>query len=461
MKLHSLPITVASLAIASIVVACGDTDSIGSSLIQTDNEIIIEDNFQLTGLSVDNSRVQSRTAMLLLGTINTGDFGNFSSDFVTQFMPVSKLDTNLVAAADIDSVKLNLLFEPGSFVGDSIIPMGLEVYRLNRSLETPIFSDFDPADYYDASGYLGSTIYQASTLDLPDSLAELDYREIYVDLPRELGVELFDLYQTNPAAYNDPALFAKHFPGIYVRNSYGSGRVTQLGASIIQFFYHRDMLTDEGNDTTCYYTGTFFSATPEVLSNNNISYTVAPQLIERAEAGEPLIIAPAGMDVEMRFPLPEIVQYYREHAGRLAILNNLTLSIPAADVTNAYGIEPPETLLMVLKKDRESFFANGDVTDGEISFYGTYSATTDTYEFTSLRTYLLNALKSEEEITEEDYTFILTPVTMTSESVYNSDYGTYQDLVTEVAPYVVQPTMTSLRLDKAEIILTMTNQKAN
>lgn len=456
--LYYLSVLFAS-ALASIAIpACGDTDSIGSSLIQSDNEIIIEDNFTLTGHSVENSKVQSRTAMLLIGSIDTDQYGKFDSDFVTQFMPVAQLDSTLTSATDIDAVKLKLMFAPGNFVGDSVVPMGLEVFRLNKGLKAPIFSDFDPADYYDHSKPIGSTIYATSNLELSDSLRELNHRDIYVDLPRDLGVELFNLYKSNPQIYNDPQAFSQHFRGIYVRNNYGSGRVTQIGATILQLYYHHDTVNDAGRDTTYNYIGNFYSATPEMLSNNNIAFDMAQPLRDKADAGHPIIVAPAGLDVEMSFPLIDIINFYRQHSGKLAVINNLTLSIPTAAISNSYGIRPPAQLLMVLKKDKDEFFNKCKVTDGVTSFYANYSDETHSYDFSSLRSYLLDALQREDELTADDFTFILTPVTVGDETVYDSYTGGYTTYVKDIVPYVQQPAMVELLLSDAKIEFTFTNQ---
>lgn len=456
--LYYLSVLFAS-ALASIALpACGDTDSIGSSLIQSDNEIIIEDNFTLTGHSVENSKVQSRTAMLLIGSIDTDQYGKFDSDFVTQFMPVAQLDSTLTSATDIDAVKLKLMFAPGNFVGDSVVPMGLEVFRLNKGLKAPIFSDFDPSDYYDHSKPIGSTIYATSNLELSDSLRELNHRDIYVDLPRDLGVELFNLYKSNPQIYNDPQAFSQHFRGIYVRNNYGSGRVTQIGATILQLYYHHDTVNDAGRDTTYNYIGNFYSATPEMLSNNNIAFDMAQPLRDKADAGHPIIVAPAGLDVEMSFPLIDIINFYRQHSGKLAVINNLTLSIPTAAISNSYGIRPPAQLLMVLKKDKDEFFNKCKVTDGVTSFYANYSDDTHSYDFSSLRSYLLDALQREDELTADDFTFILTPVTVGDETVYDSYTGGYTTYVKDIVPYVQQPAMVELLLSDAKIEFTFTNQ---
>ena len=44
---------------------------------------------------------------------------------------------------NIDSLKLLMFVPKGSLVGDSLAPMGLEVYRLNKQLTAPIFSNFN------------------------------------------------------------------------------------------------------------------------------------------------------------------------------------------------------------------------------------------------------------------------------------------------------------------------------
>ena len=62
------------------------------------------------------------------------------------------------------------------------------------------------------------------------------------------------------------------------------------------------------------------------------------------------------------------------------------------------------------------------------SFYATFSDATDTYDFSSLREYLLDALKREEPLSADDFTFILTPVTVDAETVYDPYTGTKKSL---------------------------------
>ena len=188
MKIKS--IIACALAAATFISSCDDNESnIGSSIIEDRISITVDSTFTITGRSVANSAVQSRTLLQLLGRIDAAGYGALSSDVVTQFMP-------------------------------SITPMGIEVYRLNRDLPSPIFSNFDPAGYYDPSQKIGSLIYNASTLGESDSLKNASYHTISVNLPRELAQEFFTAYKNDPSSFSSPSSFINRvFKGIYIRNS--------------------------------------------------------------------------------------------------------------------------------------------------------------------------------------------------------------------------------------------------
>lgn len=119
--------------------------------------------------------------------------------------------------------------------------MGLNVYRLNKQLPSPIYSDFNPADYYSEDGLLGSVVYTANALGESDSVAKLKYRSIKIDLPIEFGQELFTKYKENPDIFLTPSHFADFFPGIYISNTYGSGRVINIDNTLIKMYYHKTM----------------------------------------------------------------------------------------------------------------------------------------------------------------------------------------------------------------------------
>lgn len=454
------------LSFGLLTVSCeNSTEGIGSSLIQGESEVVIHNEFTLTGRSTPNQRIESRTITQLLGDINAEGYGRFSSDFVCQFMPASRLVTDGVTAEDIDSMKLVFSYPNGSYVGDSIAPMGLEVFRLNRQLPTPIFSTLDPADYCDLTAApLASHIYVGNAQGQTDSIKALAYREIKVDMPLQLARELFNLYLDNPAAYSFPSEFAKYFPGVYVRNSFGAGRVTQIQLTNMIMYYHTTALDSEGNPVITRHEGGYYAVTPEVVSNNNISFTIDPALQARIDNGESILVAPVGQDVEIEFPIEDIIDYYNTNRGALSVVNTLTLSLPVELIENNYGIAPPDNLLMVLSTEKENFFLNNLLNDDKTSFLASYNATKKTYEFTSLRTYFTDMLaeyNANGRIPSEKTTFTLTPVQLTTENTSSGYYGSTTTYVSAITPYIGKPAMAKLSLDKADITFQFSKQSYN
>ncbi len=448
--------------LATSMVACEDDSTIGESIIQDEIEIVIDSTFTVTGHSVASPKVQSRTITQLLGVINAKGFGSLRSDVVTQFMPTVDMDTTGVTVDDIDSIKLVLRIANGGYTGDSIVPMGLKVYQLDKQLPSPIYSDFSPEDYYSPQSEIGSAVYTATALGMSDSIAELSYRSVEVMLPLELGKKFFTRYKTNPETFSTPSAFAEWFPGLYIANSYGAGRVMHFKSTDMRIYYRQHDVVDE-QDTTYYKTGVYFAVTPEIVTNNNIEMSISPDIQSRVDDGESIILAPAGLDVEVEFPARDIIARYRENKGLISVINTLSFEIPVEKVTNDYGINPPPYLLMVQSSKKDEFFANNDITDSKTSFYATYNSSTGKYTFTGMRDYIIDLL-NKDVITDEDVMFTLTPVNVSTESSSSSSYyystSTTQYL-TGVYPYVDSPAMVKLLFDKAKIKFTYSKQSLN
>ena len=194
------------------------------------------------------------------------------------------------------------------------------------------------------------------------------------------------------------------------------------------------------------------------ITNNNISYTIAPSLRQRAQDGEAIIAAPAGLDAEFRFPAREIIAKYRSTNNPLSVINELTFSLPADYITNDYGIAPPQYLLMVKKSRRKSFFENADLNDSQHAFYATYNAARHTYEFGSMRNYIITLL-NQETISDEDVDFVITPVSISFETNSNSWTGQSSTTVSSIVPYVLGPAMCRLRFEDAKIKFTYSQKK--
>lgn len=460
----------AGLVAAMAVASCDETTSTaGSSLVQDQVEIIIDSTFTVSGKAVINDLVQSRTVLQLLGRIDAEGYGSLSSDIVCQYMPSNYVDTIGVKPDYIDSVKLVLTMFKDGFAGDSVVPMGVSVYPLTRQLTSPIYSNFNPDGYYDASRLLGSTTY-SGLIDGADGVAADNsgniYKDIYVTLPREFGVQLYNQFKTDEATFSTPQTFAKWFPGLYIANSFGSGRVTRIVSNMINVYFRSIQPipnTDPQRDTVLYGTGTYLAVTPEIITNNNIAYKMSERLKQRASSGEAILVGPTGYDVEFNFPARDIISRYKAQSNELSVINSLSLSIPIEEIENDYGLTPPPYVLLVKKKDKEKFFSGTQINDDISSFYAAYNSTTKSYTFSAMRDYLIDVM-SHENVTAEDEEFVICPALVSffvnnTNSYYSYYYGqTTSSTVSSITPYVTEPVMGKLNFAKAKINFTFTKQ---
>lgn len=449
----------AAVLAAGALQSCDNDSTIGESIVSDQVKITVDSTFTLTGRSVANTALRSRTITQLIGNIDAPQYGRLSSDVVTQLMPATAIQTNGITRDDIDSLKLQMLYQTDGFTGDSIVPMGIKVYPLTKDLPNPIYSDFDPSGYYNVNDCLGQSVYSASWDNTTKDEAENKAHVIEIKLPVELGRKLFDAFKADSTMFSNPELFAKNvFKGLYINSSFGSGRIVRIEKTLMNMYFHRtSKISGTDRDTTINYVGSYFAVTPEIISNNNIRLDLAPNLRKMVDEGRTVIASPAGMDAEITFPAREIKQSYLSGIGKnLGVINSLSMTLHVDSIDNKYGFTPPPYLLMVLKKDRDKFFADNKINDNKTSFYASYNSRTRTYTFSGLRDYILDILEKE-NVTDEDVTFTLTPVNVVIET--NSDYWSGStSIVTSIIPYITRPVMCVLNYKDTDIRLTYSHQ---
>lgn len=459
-----LPLLTLALASTAAVstYSCQDSQGeVGGSLVQGTVEIMVDSDFTVTGSSLANSRVQSRTTTQLLGAIRAKGYGTLRSDYVTQMLPTNLIDTVGIDASAVDSVKLLLVFDKDGFVGDSMAPIGVNVYPLNQMLPYPIYSDDSPAQYYDPAELLGSAAFSAAGYN--DSIAGGDYRYVYVTLPRQTGVDFFNKFVEDPTLFSNPQRFCREYcQGFYVQAAFGSGRVTRITDTRWVLYYHKtyqavDTLGQAYDSIVPAY-GIYMAAAPEMVANSNIVFSPDDAVKQMVDDGRAVAVTPAGYDVEVKFPIEEIIRRYKENAGDLSVINTLTFKVPARKVVNDRGIGMPVNMLMVLSREKDDFFAKNKLPDNVTSFNTTYSSADTAYVFSEMRAYLVEMLKKE-TLTPEDYTFTITPIAVETESSANSYYGqASSQTINAVTPMVAMPSMVELKLDKSEIKLSFSRR---
>ena len=459
------------------VYSCSD-NNIGQSITDTVVTVEVDSSFTVSGKTFSNRVLPARTITQMLGVIKAQNYGELRSDIVSQLMPATLLDTVGVKADDIDSCKFVFQIPlSGGYAGDSIAPMRTTVYRLNKVLPSKLSTDLDPTEYYDEKDVLGSATYTASAIMASDSL-KLVYnnssiREFSVKVPTSFAQEIFKKFKDSKETFQDPAVFANYFPGIYVKNSFGSGRVMNISSTMFKAYYHRHTKTEAGNDTIITKIDmNYMGATPEVVSNNNVSLLVDDNVMSMVNNGDAIIQAPSGFEVNIDFPIQEIIDKYQSGGNSdLAVINDLTFEIPATAVTNDHGIRPPEYLLMVKSSEKDDFFATNHTTDSKSSFYATYNSSTKSYKFTGMRDFVLDIINNKNGIAADaDKHFTLAAVDLiaekkdTSSSSYYYYYYYYDQSstsnleVTGIRPAMNKPSIAKLDLSKAKIKLVYSTQ---
>jgi len=462
---HFTILATALMLIAICFAACeDDTEKIGGSLRPSEVGIQVDSLFTISGRSVYAPVFDAKSPTQLIGHLNVPEYGDLECSFVTQLLSSVMLNVpEDVTSADVDSMKLRLRFANGNLTGDSLAPQQLKIYALNKQLPSPITNEFDPTGYYDVDSPLGVRPYTGSALGMNDSVFKNKnmFRAINVKMPLQMARKIFNDYRTNPSVFQTVPSFNSYFPGLYAEHSFGTGMVVNITSTDMIAYYHRKgkkNVTQNGVvvqiDTIVTDSIILFNVSPEVVSSNRIKLKPAQSLLSRIQNGDHVLLSPAGYNVEVNFPTRAIVSRYKSTHFNLAVINNLTMSIPVEEISNSYDIGPAPFLLMVRKEKISDFFANNEIPDQETSFYATYNTKTRSYDFTSMRNYII-AMMAKDKIEDSDTEFVLAPVYITTEK--NNDYDNTVS-VTKCVPYILRPSMCVLKLSDAKIRFTFSTQ---
>lgn len=445
-----------------------DTSRIGPGLTMGEVSINVDSLVvDLHAKALKTESFDSRTGNLLLGNIETEEYGSLFCSFVTRLMCVPNLNVpdSLLLPERVDSCKIFLELTRGNLTGDSLAPQKLSVFLLNRQLPSDIDNNFDPTGYYDQSNPLGQKSYTLSNIAYGDSIfLKRDYVQIGMKTPLAFGQEIFRKYKEEPELFQWPSTFAQYIPGYYVEQTFGKGCVGNIATLYTVVYYHsKGVVTEtEGEETVTRPVNVAdsvipFMVSPEVLSSNNVKYKVAEQVERMNNNGEIILTTPGGYRASFTFPAEEIIAKYEEKDKHLSTVNDLLLTIPAEPVDNRMGIPVAPNLLLIKSSEVENFFSKNKIPDNKTSFTAIYDSVNKVYLFSSMREYMLNLLAKKDSLSEDDLDFTIIPVEISTET-NSSYYGTGSTYVTKCVPYTVKPTLTRLHTEEASIIFSFSSQ---
>lgn len=500
-RIRLLAAPMMTIAAGGILLSCeGETPTVGSELASGEVQIALdsliwngteqyvyrgEQNMLVNCPKISyttqfDDAVDTRSTTNLLGRISVPEYGDLNCSFVSRMMCTTSIDIpDSIPIEHVDSMKLRLMVQRGALTGDSLAPQQLKVYRLTKSLPLDIDNRFDPTGYYDPENPLGSRSFTLSALGMKDSLYQkLKYVNIDIPMSKEMAVETVKAYRDEQTRqiFAWPQTFEQYFHGIYVEPSFGRGCVANISYTdfIVYYSFKRkvtsivDGVTTTTSKDTVGIAGVFASS-PIVLSSNNVTYRPSSLLNSMASENKAIITTPGGFRVDLRFPGKELVDLYRNSQSKLAVVSDLSFSIPVEEIKNDYGIAPPPYLIMVKTSKLKEFLASNSLPDNKDSFYAQYSETQKRYGFSSMRNYILDLIRNG--VKDEDLEFTIIPANLVFEtkesnnSYYNWSYyygysssSSNQTYLTKCTPYIVKPTMCRLKMDEARTIFTYSLQ---
>ncbi|MDR2680712.1 MAG: DUF4270 domain-containing protein [Tannerella sp.] len=391
-------IALCCLLTALISGACDDNlTKVGTTVLPPDDLITVyTDTFRIKASTVKLDSVFAKTTTCMLGEMYDPDYGTLKADFLCQFYCKEGFRfAETPYNGKIDSIDLYIFYMYNTYgglmaYGDTIAPMQVTVFPVNRPLTRNFYTNDDPEKYCTMNNPLGSCTYTAYDMAIPDSVRNSDYYipNIRVKLPLELGQRFYDETVNNPSTFDSQSSFNGFFPGVYITNTFGSGNlILTSGENIaIRISYSYTGKGSEGQDSLFYGAQWFYSA-KDVYQITRFKNSQIDRLLEENPT-HTYIKSPAGVCTKLVIPTTEI-------SNKLDVqdrfINSLALNLKYLPVDERdFAYMPPSHLLLLPEDSVRVFFENASIEDNATSYvsflnmgvnaYGTTYQCTSSYE---------------------------------------------------------------------------------
>ena len=444
---HKNILYITLLSIVALLYACDDSlKNLGFTIQpETDRITVGTDSLFVKAKTVSVESLLpegmfAKTKNPVLGEYIDPVFGTTKADFVGEFYyPEGK---NFPDNVTIDSVKVAVFYN--SWKGDSVAPIGLSVYEVNKALPTGShFTNFDPTQYVDISAPIGKSIFSAGNIEVPK--AERDnpdyYHRAFVDVPKSIGERILHLSETIEDLDTDS--FKEHFRGLYLVTDFGSGAIITVDHTYLYTYFQ--YVDEKGSSTKqdTIRTGTMIlNTTPEVIQINQVQNKNDKLLEENAEYA--YIKSPAGVYTEVKFPFTDKADKLNNQALNLAKFT--VAALPDRDAIKS-KLSPSPYLLLVNKDDLKEFFEKRKVPDNITSFYAQLNQTTYTYNFGNIAA-MINYYKKENDGKVKDLDYVLVPIDVVISSINNQAQITavYNQMTPTATTILKSPTNMKMEL---------------
>lgn len=423
--------------------------------------------YPVTTESVAAGRIYAKTNIGYLGKFTDKDFGTYEAGFLstlncpdgvtfpgvyngTAFDSKGKVTNTMVGEkgdditlihdeggnviGNVHTVELILWYD--SYFGDSLTACRLSAYELTKKLEEAdnqayYYTDINPAEFYKEEDILGTKAYTAVDLSVKDSIRNLSTYtpsirfSFNAERAEEVTLNILRAARKSNSTL-DRKTFIDAFNGLYVKSDYGDGTilyVDQVQMNVVYKCYAVDsisgkkLLTKDGLSDSTFYDYRPFVSTREVYQANRlINDSKTDELIKEKDCT--FLKTPAGIFTQATLPIKNISE---ELSGDT--LNAVRLSFSNYHQSNSnekFGMTVPANVMLIRKKDKESFFVKNKLTDDVSSFLTSHSSTNQ-YTFSNI-TRLINACINERNAAEKE---IKEKGSIVLKELYNPESGKF------------------------------------
>lgn len=412
------------LCVCALLVGCSDEDGVGS-IIQPEEDFLhsYSNGLEVGTSTIKSDSVLSKSESLLLGRYVDAKFGEIKAEFLTQLDArlgggIVLPDTTVVAANSGMSGILNSMLQSvdekfgliksvyspsnltvdsvvyiiqygSDFMGDSTSLQALSVYELTKELTNQhYYTDVDVSEYCDKSNLLGATSFQVK-----------NSREIRIPLKVELGEKLVSIYNTSSDIKTQED-FNSFFKGVYVSHSFNRGTILNILVSGVLVYYSFDAIIStsyDGRDTVLtssqiedrysinpLVSSIFLSANKAVQRVNAIQHSDLESVYEDLQVDTlTYVFTPSGFYTAVSIPFKSMMDSIRLNAEDTSkvMFNSVKLRFYYAKKYWDTDLLQSANMLLIDKKEVESFFYENKQPDGITSFVSSMDTTAKAYIF--------------------------------------------------------------------------------
>ncbi|MCE5206257.1 MAG: DUF4270 domain-containing protein [Porphyromonadaceae bacterium] len=415
--------------------SCNDTlDQVGFTIQPGKDRLGLGvDTLDLRARTLQTDSVYNKTKSPVLGEYADPVFGSIRSSYVGEFyFPEG---AGFKENANIDSVRVIVSYT--TMMGDSLEPMELSVFEVNKSLKgVTNYTHIDPAGYVNLSAPMGSQVFTGknstyrtvSYTSSNYSTVTYNVYDIIVKLPNALGESFLTEYRKpGHGKMVNADTFREFFKGLYFATTFGKSTIINVETTSLYVHYH--YLDEKGSSTnqdTIRTDAMRLNITPEVSQFNYIEND-NNQLLGENELYT-YVKSPAGVNTEITFPFSEVHDKIKSQALNLA--NFTVYAVPDANENPMVKISPPDYLLLINKDSLNGFFEQRKLIDNVTSFISSkFDATTYSYKFSNIST-MINHYNQEYDGAAFDLVYYLIPVQATYTSTQQSYYSQATNVLT-------------------------------